>query len=164
MHKPNSTELEFPITLIFLIPAFIFSVVLFVSRWIRREHSQYRARSWPRAEAIVNSSFELNESSKNVAPEDSPAEYVHIWATAIQYSYQVNGEFFAGTYFLPWTYEDSGLATEFGKAWIGKRITIRYDPRNVERSVFLKSDGAPGKPHIPKTRADRPQVTTLSLK
>ncbi|HEY6250520.1 MAG TPA: hypothetical protein VI685_11215 [Candidatus Angelobacter sp.] len=158
-----STEFQVPIVWLLALPGVIFSVGLYLTRWMRRQRTAAKAQSWPAAQAVVNNSFELNESTRNVAPEGAVAEYVHIWAVAIQYAYQVNGEFYAGTYFLPNTYKDSGVATEMGRAWISRRITIRYDPRNYETSFFLESDGAPGKPHIPP-RTDRPQVTTLSLK
>ena len=160
-----STGVELPLGWIFFLyaPAFLFWTSLFLTRWYRRQRLQQRARNWPAVEAIVHKSFELNESSRNTA-DGSKTELVHTWATAIQYSYQVDGEFYAGTYFLPNTYRDSCIATERGKAWIGDKITIRYNPSNPEESFFLESDGAPGKPHIPRSRADRPQVTTLSLK
>lgn len=158
------TEFHFPTVLIYLVPAFIFSVTLYLSRWLRREHTEIRARSWPAAQAKVHNSFELNERSKKVGNEYSSEEYIDIWAPAIQYSYQVNGEFYAGTYFLPQVYKDSGKATVAGRVWIGETIIIRYDPKDPEKSFFLQSDGAPGKPHIPRSLADRPQVTTLSLK
>lgn len=157
------TEYSVPVTWLLAIPVVMFSVGLYLIRWMRRQHTEAKAQSWPAVEAVVNNSFELNERSRNVESAQDSAEYVHIWAVAIQYAYQVNGEFYAGTYFLPHTYEDSGIATEAGRAWIGKRITIRYDPRNYAKSFFLESDGAPGKSHIPPY-ADRPQVTTLSLK
>ena len=157
-------ESQFPATLIFLILAFLFFGLLFLTRWSRRRRTEQKARSWPAIEAVVHNSFELNESSRNVADEGHLAEYEHRWITAIEYSYQVNGEFYAGTYFLPSSYTDSGIASAEGKAWLGEKITIRYDPSHPEKSAFLEADGAPGKSRIPRSREDRPYVTTLSLK
>src|SRR5690348_9460337 len=141
----NSSESHIPVQLILLLPAFIFSVSLYLTRWFRRQRTEQKAQSWPAVEAVVHNSFELNESSRNVTGAGVPEEYVHRWITAIEYSYQVNGEFYAGTYFLPSSSTDSAIASEQGKAWLGRKITIRHDPSNPEKSFFLEADGAPGK-------------------
>lgn len=160
----SSPGSDIAVRLILSLWALMFSVSLYLSRWLRSERTWRKARNWPAVEAVVHNSFELNESSRNIADEGEREEYEHRWITAIEYSYQVNGEFYAGTYFLPSFYTDSGIASAEGKAWLGEKITIRYDPSNPEKSFFLETDGAPGKPRIPRSREDRPYVTTLSLK
>jgi len=151
------SHIHVPLDWVLAAPGVIFYLLRFLTRWFIREHLQRLARSWPTAGAVVQNSFELAEADRG-----RWGKPVAVWAVAIQYAYKVNGEFYSGTYFLPRTYLDAGLATEAGRAWVGRHITIRHNPSKLERSVFLESDGAPGKPHIP-ARANRRGLTTLSL-
>lgn len=158
-----AADVYIPFVLILAAPSFAFLMLRYLARRSRSDHMRRNAVSWPSAQAVVNSSFEMNTRSENIADKGNDPEYVHYWVTAIQYAYKVNGEFYAGTYFLPRIYKDSGVATDAGRFWIDKKIVIRYQPSNPNQLCFLESDGAPGKPYIP-TRADRPAFTTLSLK
>ena|SRR6266478_6181873 len=103
-----------------------------------------------------------NDGSDNDGDDDE--EYFPRWTIAIQYSYQADGELYAGTYFLPSTYSDGDLASEAENAWAGRKIVVRYNPSKPAQSWFLEQDGAPGKPHIPRLLSYRPYVTNLSLK
>lgn len=159
----SSPGFDIAVRLILSLCVLVFSAVLFVIRWLRRSAREHQAQHWPSVTAVVHNSFELNDRSTNVA-QDDPAKYVFWWITALEYSYQVKGEFYAGTYFLPGSCTDSAMASEAGKAWLGRKITVRYDPSNPEKSFFLETDGAPGKSRIPRSLEERPYVTTLSLK
>lgn len=140
-----------------------------LARRARRWWLYRRAESWPAADALVNNSFELDENetafSVNGWAEDVEAEdYKACWCAAIDYTYRVEGVIFAGTYYLPGTTEQGDAASEAGRAWVGRRIAIRYNPNRPGESCFLQQDGAPGKPHIPFLLAKRPYVTRLSLR
>ncbi len=82
---------------------------------------------------------------------------------ALQYTYQAEGELYSGSYFLPGTYSDGSLSSEDARAWIARKIVVRYDPAKAARSFFLEQDGAPGKPHIPRMFSYSPYMTDLSL-
>jgi uncharacterized protein DUF3592 len=165
-----SFKLEIPVTLLWLAPAVLLSLGVYLFRWGRRWSIANRAVSWPSADATVNSSFELDENESALAAHhwqgegETDIEYAPLWSTAIQYTYRMNGEIYAGTYFLPATSPDGHIAAESGRSWIGKKIAVRYNPPRPDESAFLVQDGAPGKPHIPRTVSDRPHFTKLSLK
>lgn len=140
-----------------------------VSRRIRRWRLYSRAESWPSADATVNSSYELDENetafSVNGWEEDlEPRDYKARWSVALDYTYRVESELFSGTYFLPGTYEEGDVASAAGKAWVGRKIVVRFNPDQPAESCFLLQDGAPGKPHIPFLLSKRPYITNLSLR
>jgi len=124
-------------------------------------------------EARVNSSYELDENQTILSTEfwlqshgeeeDTQRDYIPSWQPAIQYSYRVAGEIYAGTYFLPQTYTDGYLASEAGKFWIGKTINVRYNPARPGQSLFLVKDGAPGRSRVSRLGSDKPYVTQISL-
>ena len=164
-----SPEFEFGGALIALVPAAIIVMSVYAWRWRQRRSLFSRAQSWPAADATVNSSYELDENagvlSRNAFTADyENVNYVALWSTAIQYSYHVNGDVYAGTYFLPTTSDDGHIAAEAGRAWVGRNIAVRYNPDDPEESVFLEQDGAPGPSRISRQVDDKPQLTTLSLK
>lgn len=164
-------------------------------RWIGQSLMVARAGEWPRTDATVESSFELDESSQRVrnllrnlfedqskiwdshpgafrgAPEmndiyddDYGNDKSKPWVSGVHYSYHVSEVMYSGAYLLPLAYKDSRSATVAGRAWVGKRIAVRYNPRNPSRSYFLKVDGAPGISRIPAGFDTEPYITTLSLK
>lgn len=161
--------IELPATLPLAAAAIVCTALLYLWRLARRRYMESNAERWPRADATVVSSYEIDENSSATSPsawlenEDDNREHVSRWATAIQYAYRVQGELYAGTYFLPGTNCDGHLATAAGRAWVGRQIVVRYNPNRVEQSVFLVEDGAPGRPHIPTVPSDKPYVTSLSL-
>jgi hypothetical protein len=161
---------DIPPAVFVLVPALLLSLSLYLVRWVRRQSITIRAEHWPSAEAVVNSSYELDENETVLSVENweraehKEQEYEPLWCTAIQYTYHANGEIYAGTYFLPTTSSDGHIAAESGRSWLEKRIVVRYNPHRPEQSAFLVQDGAPGKSYIPRLVADRPQFTSLSLK
>jgi hypothetical protein len=168
--KALGFEFDLPVVLFVLAPLLAVSLSVYLYRWRRRWSVASRAQNWPRADGIVNSSYDLDENATALSPqnwrseEDDDRDYEPRWSTAIQYTYHVSGEIYSGTYFLPATSSDGHIAAESGRAWLGKKIVVRYNPAKPDESVFLEQDGAPGKPHIPRLVSDRPQFTTLSLK
>jgi hypothetical protein len=166
--------------ILFAVPAAIVYFLVHVGRRLRRWHYCGVAQSWPATEARVTSSFQIDEnevsfstngwdlfSSDRTWDHDDryeEADYNARWAVALQYSYQAEGESYAGTYFLPETYKDGDLADDAASTWINKTITVRYNSSRPKQSFFLQEDGAPGKPHIPRLLKWKPYVTELSLK
>jgi uncharacterized protein DUF3592 len=156
-----------------MIPAAVVYFFVYVARRIRRWHYCGAARNWPSADAKIISSFQMDENQvafstnawddEDLNYEDAN-DYSARWAVAIQYSYQVEDEYFAGTFFLPETYSDGDLAQDAANAWTEKTITVRYNPSRPKQSFFLEQDGAPGKPHIPRLLDWKPYITELSLK
>src|SRR5215471_4586785 len=142
----------------FAIPAAVVYFMVHIARRIMRWHYSGVAQSWPAAEAKVTSSFQIDENqvafSTNSWFDESIGsaygKYRARWAVALQYSYEAEGESYAGTYFLPKTYKDGDLADDAADAWIDKTITVRYNHFRPKLSFFLVQDGAPGKPHIPR--------------
>lgn len=157
----------------YMVPASVLYLLVHIWRRLLRWHYCGVARSWSAIEATVTGSYQVDEnevifSMNSWGEEDTGFEtsndYTARWAVAIQYSYQADGDYYAGTYFLPRTYADGDLADDTAKEWIGKTITVRYKSSNPQKSFFLEQDGAPGKPHIPRLLRWKPYVTELSLK
>lgn len=153
-----------------MIPAAIVYLFVYLGRLVARWYNLGRARDWPVADAVVTGSYEIDENEVSFSgnswedPDYENDEYTPRWAVAIQYGYQAEGETYSGTYFLPHTYSDGALASDDVKAWTDKKIVVRYNPGRPEQSFFLAEDGAPGKPHIPRSLSSRPYLTDLSLK
>src|SRR5437667_4836976 len=95
-----------------------FYLLLHLFRWLRWKLSAIKALSWPVAEAVVESSYELDVSSRRTER----------WVTALQYSYKVNGQYYAGTYFLPESLGSAEVAASSAHAWLHKNILVRYRP------------------------------------
>jgi hypothetical protein len=154
------------------------AALVYAGRWFRLRSRQSKARNWTRVDATVHNSYQIDENAGATSlgtwmqfwmrfdslRNDNRDAYVSRWAVAIEYTYRFDGEMHSGTYFLPLTYTDGHVATEAGRAWVGKSIIARSNPHQPEQSIFLVEDGAPGEPHIPVTISDRPHLTTLSLK
>jgi hypothetical protein len=161
--------LAWMIRILYMIPTAVVYLLLYLARRVRRWYLTGRAENWPRANGLVTGSYELDENQSALSPngwgdESDDYEYYPLFAVAIQYSYRVEGNLHAGTYFLPQTFTEGDLASEAERAWDGKTIVVRYNPAKPSQSVFLEIDGAPGKPHIPRLISHQPYVTDLSLK
>ncbi len=183
----------FAAKLLYLVPAIPGLGILRLLRWVLRELRLGRASNWPVTDAVVESSFEIDESSSRVRTllgdlligsylQQPPLhtarspEMVDIqdstfgndkskpWIVGFFYSYRVEGILYSGTFLLPEAYQNSRTASKGGQSWVGKTVTIRYNPDKPESSIFLEADGAPGKPRIPAGWNAEPPVTTLSLK
>lgn len=61
----------------------------------------------------------------------------------ILYSYQVNGEFYSGSFHFREGYSDSDKAVEAARPWLKRKIYIRYKPSDPQTSVLLPSDRPP---------------------
>jgi len=153
------------------IPAAVIKLLVYMARRVKRWHFATQAENWPRTNATVSSSYELDENQSAVSvngwgdeDDEDDNEYHACWAVAIQYSYKAEDGPCAGIYFLPNVYSDSELASRDGRAWVGRKIVVRYNPAKPRQSAFLVQDGAPGQPHIPKLLSYRPYLTELSLK
>jgi hypothetical protein len=160
------------VRIIYLVPAALVHLVVYVGRWLGRWYVTNRAENWPATDARVTGSYELDENQSILSPngweidddDDDEYEYHPRFAVAIQYSYRVDGEVRVGTYFLPETYTEGDLASEAERSWAGRKILVRYNPTKPSQSFFLICDGAPGQPHIPRLLSQRPYITDLSLR
>lgn len=148
-----------------------------------------RAQNWPVADGVVDSSFELDEtvlrprtwlkllgpwitlmlSFEGVNPErisvdNDGRDSSKPWIVGLRYSYCIRGDMYVGSYFLPIAFADSGEASDEGRAWIGRRIVVRYNQDKPHESLFLQVDGAPGKPRVPAGFSTEPYIAGLSLK
>ncbi len=158
-----------------IVPLAVFYFLLHLYRRLGRSYVSSRAQSWPTADAVVNGSYELDENQSllsvngwnidadDVDDDEDDDDYRPRLIVALQYTYQAEGELYSGTYFLPGTYSDGNLSSEDARAWIARKIVVRYDPAMAARSFFLEQDGAPGKPHIPRMFSYSPYMTDLSL-
>lgn len=178
--RDDATFLRTVARILFAIPAAIVYFFVHIARRLKHWHYCGVARSWPTTEAKVISSFQIDENQVSFSANgwdffssdrtwdhddrEEETDYDARWAVAIQYSYDADGESYAGTYFLPETYTDGDLADEAAKAWTDKTITVRYHSSRPKQSFFLEEDGASGKPHIPRLLSWKPYVTELSLK
>jgi hypothetical protein len=155
--------------IIYIIPTAIAYLLVHLARQFRRWYVALRAESWPKTNALVSGSYELDENQSVLSRngwglEEDDNEYYPRFAVALEYSYHADGELYSGTYFLPGTYTEGDLASEAERAWVGRKIVVRYNPDKPTQSVFLEEDGAPGKPHIPRLISYRRYLTDLSLK
>lgn len=153
--------------LVAIVVAIGFGALLYAARWVGQRRMESRAQTWTRVDATVYDSYEIDEkacgTTANIWRRLQDPE-VSRWAVAIQYSYCFGGKVHVGIYFLPETWSDGYVAAEAGRSWIGKQIVIRCSHERPEQSLFLVGDGAPGRPHIPASFAEKPYITTLSLK
>jgi len=155
--------------ILYIIPTGLAYLVVYWARRVRRWYVASQAENWPRVTAFVSGSYEVDEnqgllSRNGWGLEEDDYEYYPRFAVALEYTYRAGSEFHAGIYFLPETYSQGDLAGEAERAWADRKIVVRYNPDKPEQSVFLETDGAPGKPHIPRLISYRPYLTDLSLK
>lgn len=129
--------------------------VLFEVRRALRVRTDRRAANWPRTSAMVQSSNEFFE----LLPGKKAAH-----STSLQYVYEVNGDFYSGTYWLPGFRSKHYMAEERGKDWLEKRISVRYNPEKPQESTFLVKDGAPGRPYVPRALYRKRDMILLHLK
>src|SRR5258707_66076 len=110
--------------LVYIVPAAVVYLLVYIARRIERGYTAGRAKNWPTVDAAVSGSYELDENQGALSfngwspDEDDDEEYFPSWAIAIQYSYQADGELYAGSYFLPSTYSDGDLAREVKDSWV----------------------------------------------
>ena len=87
------------------------------------------------------------------------------WKPALQYSYQVAGEFYSGYFVLGEVFSSREDASAAARPWLEKKIFVRYNPARPHESAFLRDDGAP---QGSRSLGDQPPASsdtiTLSLK
>jgi Protein of unknown function (DUF3592) len=157
------------VRVLYMVPMAVAYMVVHLVRRMRRWYLASRAESWSKVTALVSGSYEIDENQSVLSRngwglEEDDYEYYPRFAIALEYSYQADGERYAGVYFLPQTYSEGDLAGEAEQAWAGRKIIVRYNPDKPAQSAFLEEDGAPGKPHIPRLVSYRRYLTDLSLK
>jgi hypothetical protein len=166
--------------IIFIPPAALVYLVVHLARGLQRWYLSARAKNWTKTDAWVSGSYQLDESQGllslhgwsewdgldaiNEDERQNEADYRERLAVAIEYNYRADGEVRSGTYFLPYMFKEGDMASQAEKAWVGRKIVVRYNPVRPDQSFFLVQDGAPGKPHIPRPLSYRPYLTGLSLK
>src|SRR5204863_3011525 len=101
---------EIPANLIIVAVVSGFYLLLHLFRWLRWKFSAIKALNWPATEAVVESSYELDVSSRRTER----------WITALQYSYKVNSQYYSGTYFLPESLGSAAVAASAAHAWLHK--------------------------------------------
>src|SRR5215831_7330525 len=152
--------------IVFIPPAAVVYLVVHLARRIRRWYLAARAKNWTATDAWVSGSYQLDESQGLLSlqgwtngyeagdiyygEKQDEADYRARLAVAIEYTYHADGEVRSGTYLLPYMFKEGDTASKAEKAWVGRRIVVRYNPTRPEQSFFLEQDGAPGKPRIPR--------------
>lgn len=87
-------------------------------------------KRWP----LADSTFEFGE------PCTEQAVVLDIWFCDVSYSYSVNGEFFSGRSRIRVRNEEE--ADALIRDLKGKRVRVRYSPKNAAKSVLLWEDQA----------------------
>jgi hypothetical protein len=90
--------------------------------WLRKRSARY----WPITFGNVESASTFQDNS--------------LWRTDVAYSYIVGNEFYAGEFQLRSRSERK--ATEKELRWKGRKVGVRYSPRNSEISVVRIEDQA----------------------
>lgn len=138
----------------------------FLYRHIRRRREAFR---WPLIEATIQSEFAANLAGPGVgmavAGIAGSVAARNAYNCVLQYSYQVAEEFYAGYIVLGGPYASSGDASAAARPWLGKKISVRYNPAQPHQSALLPEDGAPaGMRGCGETPPASSDVITLSLK
>jgi Protein of unknown function (DUF3592) len=92
-------------------------------RWQKRRMETI-AQSWPSVEGVI------------LSGSVSPAPKTSCFVATLQYSYFV-GEYHTGTYFHEFARETD--ADDFVRQLNNKRVPIRYNPANADKSVLEQS-------------------------
>jgi Protein of unknown function (DUF3592) len=92
-------------------------------RWQKRRKETI-AQSWPSVEGVI------------LSGSVSPAPKTSCFVATLQYSYFV-GEYHTGTYFHEFARESD--ADDFVRQLNNKRVPIRYNPANPDKSVLEQS-------------------------
>lgn len=98
---------------------------------VKRLALKRAAANWPIAPATVEMYYTIDAGSR-------------YWTPVLGYHYEVNGESYSGSVSLNgYTSKDHTIAEESGRAWVNRKIVIRYNPSKPEKSAYLEADGAP---------------------
>ncbi|HEY6969038.1 MAG TPA: DUF3592 domain-containing protein [Candidatus Angelobacter sp.] len=96
-----------------------------IINWRRR----VAARNWPIVAGTV---------------EQTSAKYFNeCYFAEIFYSYEVNSEFYSGQYTFPESRSSSDGALKLAAPWRKRKIFVRYNPADPQKSVLIPSDTMP---------------------
>ena len=97
-----------------------------ILRWCLR----YGSAGWTMTEATIEREY-------------AAAAANNAWKPALQYSYQVAGQFYSGYFILAGAFISREEASAAARPWREKKIFVRYNPERLHESAFLRADGAP---------------------
>jgi hypothetical protein len=146
-----------------LICGVVGAAVWFLYRHIRRRKAAFQ---WPLIEATIQSEFvsELTNAAVGMGVAGAVASRM-LCNAVLQYSYIVAGEFYAGYIIFGGPYGSREEAAASARPWIGKKVSIRYNPAQPNQSALLHEDGAPaGMRGLGENPPASSAVITLSLK
>jgi hypothetical protein len=140
--------------------------VWFLVRHIRRRKASFH---WTPIEATIQSEFAANLAAPGaglaVAGTAGAFASRNLCNCVLQYSYQVDGEYYAGYIILGGPYTSHEDASAAARPWLGKKISVRYNPAQPHQSALLTEDGAPpGMRGLGENPPASNDVITLSLK
>jgi hypothetical protein len=151
-------------------PIFVLGL-LAVGAWFLIRHMRRRKASlrWTLIEATIQSEFAANLANPAVgfavAGGVGAAASSTLCNCVLQYSYVVDGEYYAGYIILGGPYSSRGEVSAAARPWLGKKISVRYNPAQPHQSALLIEDGAPpGMRGLGETPPASSDITTLSLK
>jgi len=139
----------------------------FLYRHIRRRKAAF---GWPLIEATIQSEFasELTNPAVGMAVVGAVAGSLAsrmLCNAVLQYTYSVAGEFYSGYIIFGGPYGSREEAAASARPWIGKKVSIRYNPAQPNQSALLHEDGAPpGMRGLGENPPASSAVITLSLK
>jgi len=136
---------------------------------IRRLRLRTAPARWVVTEATIQSDMPSSPAKPGTAAAFhgalGAAVASHYWRPVLQYSYQVQGEFYSGYFMLNSSHTSREEASAAARPWLQKKIFVRYNPKKHHESAFLVADGTPAGC---RSLSDQPpaseDVITLSLK
>ncbi|HEY6347825.1 MAG TPA: hypothetical protein VI636_00300 [Candidatus Angelobacter sp.] len=150
-----------------LILLLIISLLIFYG--FRRWRLRTAPSRWTMTDATIQSEMPSNPASPGVSSivggQVAAAAARHYWRPVLQYSYQVQGEFYSGYFMLGSAHNSREDASAAARPWLQKKIFVRYNPKKHYESAFMVADGAPAGS---RSLGDQPpasqEIITLSLK
>lgn len=136
---------------------------------LRRLRLRTAPSRWTMTEATIQSDMPSNPGNAGgtAALHGAlvSAAVSHYWRPVLQYSYQVQGEFYSGYFMLDSAHTSREDASTAARPWLQKKIYIRYNPKKHYESAFLLTDGAPsGSRSLSNQPPASQEMITLSLK
>ena len=108
---------------------------------------RFGAPKWTLVEGRIQSGYAANMNNAGLSvlggATHVAAAHKTGWRAALQYSYQVAGEFYSGYFLLGPSYYSPETAKAATQDWVDRTILVRYNPSKPHQSAFLPVDGAP---------------------
>jgi len=149
-------------------PILLLGVLFGTGAWFLYRHIRRRkaAFGWPLIEATIQSEFASDVANPAVVMGVAGSVASRMLCNAVlQYSYKVAGEFYSGYIIFSGPYASREEAAAAASPWIGKTISVRYNPTQPHQSALLSEDGAPqGMRGLGENPPASSGVITLSLK